>query len=333
MVQKDIPHKKKLSSIGNIMAETGKPRERKALAQKSVKSNELRIQNTIKHSGANDLEDLMLNPDKYFPLLLASLKRLWDAADDGDKLTTLNNYISAVSSYMTNNPRDTADFKDAHAKWRKHMVDLKKQIEADVAKNKLSAKRLKNMVNWKEVAAKYNSLRKDPESFTDIHKHFQLMLLGTFLYVRPKRGDLGVVYLLGKRPERNVNCIVINKGCGTLYMNEYKTSGCYGTVEEPLSQAYIKLMRQSLKAFPRKYLFVDSNGEPYTNNNSYSQFVRRNNEEMFGKPMGVSLWRRVYINQRLDFNKMTNVEMGQEARWMCHSIAEQQKVYKSVNCT
>jgi hypothetical protein len=72
-------------------------------------------------------------------------------------------------------------------------------------------------------------------------------------------------------------------------------------------------------------------GKPYIKNASYGTFASRTFDELFGKNMGVSLWRHVHTNQRVDYNKESTQELKRNARLMGHSLQQQIGTYRYVN--
>lgn len=157
--------------------------------------------------------------------------------------------------------------------------------------------------------------------------------------MKPKRADFGDVYISvdGTIPKSVLekNYIVLRDGDNRLVLNDYKTFKFHGTIHEKLPSELVAVLKRSLSLFPRDYLFISmdarAKGLPYAKNNSYSQYVKRAFEKMFGKSMGVSLWRKVYVSETVDFNGTTYEDLKANARLACQTVESQLKVYKALD--
>jgi hypothetical protein len=122
-------------------------------------------------------------------------------------------------------------------------------------------------------------------------------------------------------------------------MNIYKTSKHYKKIEEELPEGLVRDIRVSVKRWPREYLFVKDAEKPHggkdpMNNSTYSAFVQRTFEHLFGRGTGVSLLRHIYISEKLNLDNMTLEEQEEEARLMLHTsgLQRQYKWPKKVIC-
>jgi len=150
------------------------------------------------------------------------------------------------------------------------------------------------------------------------------------LTVTPKRADLGNVHLVKRKPadHDNKNYLLLNS-TPTLVINLHKTASTHGPIIDKLSSEYADILRDSLKRYPREYLFISTQGGPYELNNSYTQFVRNTFGDLFdGRKLGVSLWRHVYVSEKVDFNAMQHNEIIESAQKMGTSVMQQMMVYK-----
>ena len=151
------------------------------------------------------------------------------------------------------------------------------------------------------------------------------------MYLRPKRCDFGNVHLLKDHPSQNAdryNYIIFRSKEPVLVLHKYKTAHIYGEIVEKIPRELYEIIRASLKSFPRKHLFISSRGEPYKKNKSFSEFVRNVFDDLFGKKMGMSMWRHIYVNSQINFNDMSQERLETEARLMGHSVNQQMLAYK-----
>jgi hypothetical protein len=108
-----------------------------------------------------------------------------------------------------------------------------------------------------------------------------------------------------------------------LVMYEYKTFKTYGRFVETLPKTVATALRDSLAAFPRKYVF-EQKDEPM-NEHQYGRFVVQTFKRCVKKEAGINTIRHSYITQMVDTKKMTIAEQHALAASMCHSYAMQQK--------
>jgi len=90
------------------------------------------------------------------------------------------------------------------------------------------------------------------------HMKWLLLKIAIETKINPHRVMLGNVRLT-KKSKREGNFVSLTSG---------------NSNPEVLSKV-VDIIKQSLSMFPRKYLFVDKSGKPYTKNNSYFKFVGR----------------------------------------------------------
>ena len=73
----------------------------------------------------------------------------------------------------------------------------------------------------------------------------------------------------------------------------------------------------------------EENRVPFTVNNSYSQFVKRAFETNFDeRSQGVSLWRRVYVSENVEFTDVPYDEVEKAANLSSQSVETQLLMYK-----
>jgi len=276
------------------------------------------------------IEFMMLNPNPTLRLMKSAIS---------DKAASLAAYITPICKMYQIHPTFTQSHKEEYAKWRTYLNHYmnKRMLEYDT--NTLTQSQKDKAISMEEVKKKYKELEDDGKTFTDFKQHLRYILLAIFLNTKPKRADFGEAYISvdGTIPDAFLkkNYIVLRDGDNRLVLNDYKTFKHHGTIHENLSPELVTVLKRSLSLFPREYLFISmdarAKGQPYTKNNSYSQYVKRAFEKMFGKSMGVSLWRKVYVSETVDFNGTTYEELKANARLACQTVESQLRVYKALD--
>jgi hypothetical protein len=271
------------------------------------------------------IEQIMTNPASSLEIIKNKISI--EPATVAAYITPMCKLFSITPIFMSNN-------KKSYDTWSTYLSEYNKKRLKMYAEDDITPSQLEKIVGYEEIKNKINELQKDPEVFKNIKKHLQYILLAMFLNIKPKRCDLGCVYvsLDGCIPKSYLekNYIILNGDSPKLILNKYKTSKSYGKLVEPLSEELIIILKESFKLFPRSHLFISQDArlknKPYDKNNSYSRFVIRVFENLFGKGMTTSLWRHVYISENIDFNSHYP-DLVKNARLSGQSLTTQMKIY------
>lgn len=290
-----------------------------------------RLKGMLRTIEATAVMDVVKAPDIWYPKIQAGYP----------SFTTRKNIITAILVLFREHP-DLVKEVELRAKWKKWHEDLSRHEDARVRRSEPAEKQIKQYTSFEEIEAKYAELREAGPHKTRPDS-LQYLLLSIIVHLRPKRADLGNVQIFKKDPNRtDINYIVLRgpkEGSSFLSMNIYKTSKHYKKIEEELPEGLVRDLRVSVKRWPREYLFVKDaekprGGKEPMNNATYSAFVQRTFENLFGRSTGVSLLRHIYISEKLNFDNMTLEEQEEEARLMLHTsgLQRQYKWPKKVIC-
>lgn len=242
---------------------------------------------------------------------------------------TRANLITAITKMFSTNPELLKEYKTKYEIWKQFLKKERNQENARYDTNKPNDKQLNSIVDYEDVVTTYNEVRKQvTNGFNDKTHNLEFVLLSILINLRPKRADLGNIIFVKKDPKPKMqdrNYIILN-GTPQLVMNKYKMAHQNGVIIEDINPQLQEDILLSLKHYPRKYLFVDKNGNPYENN-AYGLFVQRTFYKYFGKRTGVSLWRHIHITKKINPLIMPNSELKKEAKLMGHRVSSQQSVY------
>ena len=251
----------------------------------------------------------------------AKLKRAYP------NITTLKNKVSTVCKMFTASSHEDADER---RQWQELLKALADEQLTAVKTNQMPEKYADRIVDVDEVRTKANELASMKPSDADrtLAGSLQRLLIVLLADIRPKRSDLGHVPIVSTMEEckdTDKNYVVLPddvKQQAVLVMQRYKTDRHFGRVTEAFTARATRVLRESLKAWPRSHLFVDSRKrEPYTSNDIYGQFVARTFSNMFDKKVGTALWRHIYASQAIDANQ-PEAEREEIARLMLHSTTQ-----------
>jgi len=153
----------------------------------------------------------------------------------------------------------------------------------------------------------------------------QKLLIGFYTHIPPVRADYFATQIIpfGELPTEP-NYIFHEAGKSRLVITDFKTSKIYKEISHDLPDELHRQLVLSLASSPRKYLFINKNGEPFTRNG----FTKWAGEQLFQlsqKGLTLTMLRHIYISS-LDFNSPPSmlIEIGKK---MGHQLS-QQMLYK-----
>ena len=152
------------------------------------------------------------------------------------------------------------------------------------------------------------------------------LLLSMYTMVNPERADYFETEIVteGQTP---VLPNYIDMVASKVVLADFKTKKTYTTLSQTLPPELIRQIRASLAESPRKYLFVNNVGAPFTRA-VYSNWANRILSHVMGKKTTLTCIRHAYVSQ-LDFNGSLK-ELTAIAKSMGHSTGTQRK-YKWTN--
>ena len=297
---------------------------------------------TSLHKIQPDLDKLFKHPATEYPALQTAYP----------SLLSRKNLLTLILVLF----REDATLKEldaARAQWKKLHDDLARHMDAKVKRSEPSDKQVEKYTSYEEIETKYEEQKKHSPHATE-RGSYQYLLLSIVVHLKPKRADFGAVKLYRNDDPKvtDHNYIVLRTpdagparrtpdagparrtpdagparrttGSSFLAMNLYKTSKHHRTVEEDLPEGLERDIEDSLRRWPRTYLFQKANGEAMSNN-TYSAFVKSTFQLLFGRATGVSLLRHIYLTEKMDFDDTTLEEQEDVARLMLHTSGLQRK--------
>ena len=244
--------------------------------------------------------------------------------DHYPNVNTRKNAMTTILSLIRVNPKvsETPEGQKSKAQWKKYHDDLNIVQRIRVKQNRMPEKVREKYVSFEEVEVKVRELSKaDPHrSFDDSQKY---LLLTVLTDIKPKRSDMGAMKIYrNKDPNtKDENYVVLRDKISEpsyFVFQVYKTDKYYGRIEEDMGAETVKVLKASLRRYPREYMFMDRFRRPFQSNNSYGQFVQRVFTEYFGKEVGTSIWRHIFRIEKMGDN-ISDEERAEWSRLMMHS--------------
>jgi len=256
---------------------------------------------------------------------------------------TLYSALTSVLSLV----KDKGAYKKVYQfYYDKMMAKAKDASEADTAEK--SEKQEANWIGWDEVEKTANELRQKALAKSkskvlgvgDWDALLHSVVLSLYVYTPPRRNqdylDMSIVRL-GKKEKvddlaKDKNWLVIHtKEANQFIFNKYKTSKTYGqqkvaipnTSDKPLGDVLAVYLAhhpglKDKKAKECAFL-VDASGNALTAPNAITRILNK----VFGKAIGSSMLRHIYLSAKYDIT-----EMKADATAMAHSVNQQKEYLK-----
>lgn len=281
----------------------------KELSETSKKQYSIKIPQWISYlNGVKTLSNLIENPHE-------SLKCL--EATDKIKHSPSNHhiYISSVVAFIKHIIKDTTQLK----RW--------KEVEK---------------LNWQSLAERYDEnkpseLQRDKAmSFDEINKirqelevgSFERLLLSFYTLIEPIRADYYATEILTSSTaiSKEENFIMLTASTAQLVVKDFKTKHKYDKIENTISDELRKELEESLKKYPRDYLFVmEDKTSPFTRK-LFSNWACRTLSSVLKQPMTLTALRHIYITQKIQA-RTSAAELVKIANKMGHS-RDIQRIYE-----
>jgi hypothetical protein len=286
------------------------------IPNENTRNNYIARLTKISESLEASMYDIAKDPKAYYP----EIKKLY--TED----STRKNIVIAMLVIFKHIDDMLRKKKPSYDAWKEIHAGLCEAEETRYKKNKPKQSQADNYLSFDEIETKYKELKANDPHLTKKSSQ-EFVLLAIALYLRPKRADLGNVAIIKSHaklsPSKNY-LVLDGKTKSILVLHDFKTAKKYERIIEPIPTDLYEDIKDSLEKHPRRWLFSDRTGGSYSKN-GYSQFVLRSFSHVFGKRVGVTMLRHIYVSERLDFNKMTQEELDGEAQLMGQSPDLQRK--------
>jgi hypothetical protein len=292
------------------------------------KNYEHRMNSLLKHmNGSRDADgekikgdvlvaNIMTHPRHFFPLLQKSYT----------KDSTLKNMLTLILTLFKHSSFK-CDYESSYDKWKEFHDIYSKQEKQMYNSNIASNTQKDKIVTFEEMKGVVDKIDNPHKT---LKSSMEYCVLNMYMEIIPKRADFGQirVYLKDKQ-STDKNYVVLDSNDSYFVLNHYNKTqkDKTETLKEPVTDRLRRVFKQSLHHFPRKYLFVGQDNEPFKTSNAYTKFVIKTYEKYLGKKIGVSMIRHIFINEKVDLNTMTVEEKDKIAKAMGHS-RRQQEQYK-----
>jgi len=258
----------------------------------------------LKRETKRSLFYIASHPEVYIPWL----------EKEYPNVTSRKVYFSFILGLYKYNQGFAEQCPEAYKKYVEVFKVADQAVEARYKENLPSDRQKDGYVPFADIIKKRDSLRSGV---------IDKLLLGLYTYLPPIRCEYGRVALYKSNAmpaSPDPNHIIDEK---TLIISQFKTKRYHKPSVRELPKELTKELRMSLNLQPRAFLFVNRFGDPFTSN-GYSRWAGDRLQELFGKPLTVTIIRHSFINT-LDFNTLSMAEKEEIAEAMQHTVTTQDR--------
>jgi hypothetical protein len=291
----EILHKE----FNNIMSN----RNGEKLSNNSIRSYKSKIQkiSLLCNKKAYQNHTFLLNPEKVIQCINTHIKK------------SKKDYYSAIIKLLKNKNIDESII----SQYSNEMKNQKTSEDTERGNNIVSKVHLDKLGNLDYETIKKTIIDYKPETKNDLKN--QLICAFYFLNEFTPRNDLYNMKLRTSNNKKPVNplnnYIIINKDKKALniVMYNYKTMATYGKQIFSISSDLQKILDDYINELNKdagEYLFIDTNGEPYTANN-FNNYIHKAMQSILKSPLNIDLIRQYKLTNL--FNTYPNMTINQRA--------------------
>lgn len=249
------------------------------------------------------------------------------------KPNTRRSYLISIITTLKHDPKQ----KKLYDKYYEH---LEKYNKEGAVNNEKSETQKDNWISQDEVREIYNKLTEEMKSVisqkkvtpSEYEKLLRWVVLSLYTLQKPRRNaDYQKCLVVKKLPaEMNPEFNYLDYTTQKWYFNNYKTKGTYKTQEIPCPPEMMSVITAYLKFHPLRNdfktkssvipLLVDYEGNIFNSNNAITRILNK----VFGKKIGVSMLRNIYLTDK--YGDQIN-DLQEDAKQMGTSASTIQNQY------
>lgn len=215
--------------------------------------------------------------------------------------TNLHNFYTAINTFINHSTEFTAHIPSLTLSGlKKQWCKIRSDNQKPIIERRMELLPTENQLQKGGTYLKYEDVVKKRDSlpFGSIDR----LLLGFYTYLPPVRADYGSVEIISfKQKPSHPNYIRrITPTHSVVTLTDFKTKERYTKITNILPQELNNELLKSLENTPRKYLFVNQTGQPFTRN-AFTVWSKRILSRLFETEMTLTIIRHLFINT-LDMN-------------------------------
>jgi hypothetical protein len=284
-----------------------------SLAESSVKLYNSKIQKWLSITPHKNILRLIVFHKESYEILLKSLH------DTENTATNRHMYLSAIVALFNHAPTIVSQLPpgvNVQPIWQDYMVKNSESIR----ERRLEGKPTEAQEKKEGSSLTFELVCKIRDSLPD--NSIDKLLIGFYTHIPCVRADYFATQIVfDKEAASYSNFISIFEDNASLVITDFKSKSKYKKIEHPsLPKELTRLLLLSLKDKPRKFLFVDEVGNPFTRS-AFSSWATRRLSKLFNVKLTLTLLRHIYVSS-LDMNMPTK-ELEKISSLMGHSLSTQ----------
>ena len=228
-------------------------------------------------------------------------------------------YVSAIGAIFRHTPGMIQKESELYKKWMELHSQVRQPINEKYQSNKPNERQEKAYISFDQV----EKIRDNLEIGS-----YDKLLLSMYTMIPPVRSDYDkiAIYSNENNIDTEINNYLIWNKTPFIVLRKYKTSKTYKNLKIEIPNNLKKEIQKSLNKYPRKFLFVQKNKEPYDKPNTFNRWANRRLKNIFNNDnFSLKILRNIYITRRdLKLENKSGLERNKIAKIMGHSIGTQQ---------
>jgi hypothetical protein len=262
---------------------------------------------------------ILLNPHIFAQNVTVYLKTHKNKKGEPLSLSFQNSMYAAMIALFIHNQHFANNNIELFEHWKNLLAIRRKPIEDMYDSNLPTDKQIKSYIPLTEIIKIRDSL-----PYGSIEKILVLM----YTAIPPVRCDYHQlkIYtsLLAKRcDEYHGNYILSDDDITDVILQKYKTAKHHGTISIELPDEVWDEIEYNLELSPRSYLFVNKNGDMFSNKVSFRWWAKPILCRLFGENFTLHTFRHIYVTDKINY--LTYDQKKKMAGDMCHSLHQQSR--------
>jgi hypothetical protein len=282
----------------------------KELSETSKRQYSIKIPQWISYlSAPKTLQNLIENPEN-------SIKCLENTDKIKHSASNHHIYISSVVAFIKYILKNKTPLLK---EWKEYEKQNWKPIAEHYEENKPTELQTNKIMSFEEI----DTIRKSLEKGS-----LERLLISFYTLIEPIRADYYATEILTipSQESSEENYIILTPSDSKLIIKDFKTKQKYDKIENILSDELKQELEESLKKYPRKYLFVmEDKQSPFTRK-LFSNWACRTLTRVLKQPMTLTVLRHVYITKKIQ-DKTPAKDLINIAKKMGHT-RDMQRVYE-----
>ena len=254
--------------------------------------------------------------------------------------STKKSLLASLTSVLSLD-KDKAGYKKTYKFYHDKMMEKVKIAKAEDT-TVANEKQTENWLTWEEVLKKLAELKEASTVFQNekvinneqFHTLLSYTILSLYTEVPPRRNqdylNMDVYRALKKDNladlDKNKNYLIVLKGVPTEFIfNVYKTAKTYGQQKVAVPPTLREVLLMYLKRVGGKAKEAPLLRNPDLSILTQANAITRILNKVFGKKVGSSMLRHIYLSSKYDIKEMTD-----DATGMGHSLSEQKEYLKVI---